>query len=135
MGPESACDRARKVIVEVTLAGFQTADEAIVFGNTVETAVRERTEVKFRQYIGSPDTKMAITKWWQGETSLRMTFMEFTGNDTAGFICDTVKRMINAHNSVHEASVSLSSEAIRGKPQPQFTELQFIKRRTFVGGI
>ena len=135
MSVESAYDRVRKVIVETTVAGFTTADEAVRFGNTVQTAVEEKTPVKFCQFIGSPETAVAITRWWQGETCLKMTFMEFSGNDTAAFICDTVKRMIKAHNFVHRASISLSGEVVRGKPQPQFAEVDHVKLDTLVGGL
>ena len=118
---ESASDRKRKRIVEHTIEGFTNAQSAIVFGNTVERLVTDKIgKQKFRQSIGAPDIKMAITDRWTGPTVLKTNFLELQGDDMANFICHQISKSLKIHNDVHRASLNVVSKVIRGKPQPQY---------------
>lgn len=121
MSVESAYNRRRKRIVEHRITGFESAQQAIIFGNTVESLVQERLgKVKFRQGIGSPDNpSIAITEGWVGPTALKTTFLEFTGDEAAQFICAQMQRALKEHNEAHSASARIANELIRDKPQPQ----------------
>ena len=117
---ESATIRKRKRVVDHTLTGFKSANEAIIFGNTVEMIINDKIgSQKFRQQIGSPDTKLAITNEYNGETVLKTKFLEIKNQNTAKAICEQLKEAVKAHNEVHHASVK-AEEIIRGKPQPQY---------------
>ena len=118
---ESAADRHRKRIVEHTIEGFTNAQTAIIFGNTVEKLVTEKIGAqKYRQYIGSKDTSLAITPEWTEETVLKANFLELKDDDMAQFICDQFSKSMKIHNDVHRAHLKVVNKVIRGKPQPQF---------------
>lgn len=118
---ESAADRRRKRVVEHTISGFDDANEAIIFGNTVEKIVKDNIgKQKFCQFIGAPDTLMAITPEWTGPTVLKTTFLELKGNDTAQYICEKMKLAVKVHNESNRKSAKILKEIIREKPQPQF---------------
>lgn len=121
MSVESAYDRRRKRIVEHRITGFSSAQEAITFGNTVESLVEGKLgKVKFRQGIGAPDNPaIAITEAWTGPTALKTTFLEFTSDEAAQFICAQMQRALKEHNRAHSASARIANELIRDKPQPQ----------------
>lgn len=120
MSVESAYDRRRKCIVEHTLAGFTSATQAIIFGNTVEHIVKDQAGAqKFRQYVAAPDTLIAITVDWQGPTILKTTFLELKDEAIAQYICTAMKKAINAHNLTYRARVRVLKEETRMKPQPQ----------------
>jgi hypothetical protein len=117
---ESSADRRRKRIVEHTIDGFTNAQTAIIFGNTVERLVNEKIGVqKFRQYIGSKDTSLAITDTWVGETVLKTTFLELD-EPKAFFVRDQMGKTLKTHNDVHKAHLRAVKSLTRGKPQPQF---------------
>ena len=121
MSVESAADRHRKRIVEHTISGFGTAESAVTFGNTAERVIKDAIgDQKFRQYIGAQNTGLAITEGWTGPTVLRTTFLELKDDGMAAFICDEMKRVAKVHNEVHKTSISITSETVRGKPQPQY---------------
>lgn len=121
MSVESAYDRLRKCVVTHTLTGFTTAREAAILGNTVEKLVCEKAgNHKFRKYLASPETTIDITEDWIGETALKTVFLAIPGQDIAQFICCQMKEVVEIHNKVHEASVKVATEVIKGKPQPQF---------------
>lgn len=121
MSLETDAERRRKRIVEHILGRFRTAKEAIVFGNTLNSVVREKTKlnIKFDQQIGSPDTSLAITEDYDGETLLKTFFLEIPDQNTAVFICEEMKGVLSAHNQVNGASVEIMNEVVREKPQPQ----------------
>ena len=122
MSIETSSERKRKRIVEHVISGFKTAKEAIVFGNTVNAVIQENTGefIKFRQMIGSPDTNLAITEDYSGDTILKMSFLELSGNEVANFICDTVRIVSDKHKDVHDNQLHIMDESIREKPQPQY---------------
>ena len=121
MGPESALDRRRKRVVEHIVGNFDNAQAAITFGNTVESLVNEKLgKVKFRQYVARPRSPLAITEAYTGKTVLKTTFLELVGDDTAQYICATMKTAVSKHNEVHRASVKIANEVTRTKPQPQY---------------
>lgn len=121
MSVESAADRKRKRIVEHTVAGFTNAPSAVIFGNTVDRIVTDKIgKRKFRQYIGTPDTTLAITSQWNGPTVLKMSFLELPDDGMAAFICDEISRTTKHYNDVHKTSLHIASKVVRGKPQPQY---------------
>ena len=121
MSLETVEERRRKRIVEHIIGNFRTAKEAIVFGNTVDAVIRDKTnlEIKFRQFVGSPDTSLAITEDYTGETVLKTHFLEIPDQNTAMFICEELKGALSAHNQVNGADVKVMNEVVREKPQPQ----------------
>lgn len=120
MSVESVANRRRKRIVEHVISGFTSANQAIIFGNTIERIIIDRIgRQKFRQSIGAPDTLIAITSDWQGPTILKTTFLELEGDEMAQYICKAMKNTINAHNKTYRASVRILKEETRMKPQPQ----------------
>lgn len=119
-GPESAYERLRKRIVECYIDGFDSAKEAIKLGNTIELIASDKIDkFKFRQGIGSPDTFLAITENYNGNTMLKLTFMELYGNESAQTVCGFIKKAVDDYNDVHSANLSLVKEVIRDKPKPQ----------------
>jgi hypothetical protein len=121
MSTESAADRHRKRIVEHTIKGFTNAQAAITFGNTVERVILDKIgDQKYRQYIGAPDTKLAITPEWLGPTVLKNTFLELKDDGMATFIREQTKLVTESYNEAHKASISIVSSVVRGKPQPQY---------------
>jgi hypothetical protein len=132
---ESSADRRRKRIVEHTIDGFINAQTAIIFGNTVERLVNEKIGVqKFRQYIGSKDTSLAITDTWVGEVVLKTTFLEINGEDST-FILNQVSKTLKTHNDLHRANIRIVKALTRDKPQPQFISPQYIPRTSVVNNI
>ena len=121
MSIESAAVRKRKRIVEHIISGFKTAKEAIVFGNTFEAVIQGKLEdfVKFKQWIGSPDTSLAITEAYAGETVLKTCFLDVPNNEAANFICESLKVVAGKHEEVHKTKLVVNNEVIRDKPQPQ----------------
>jgi hypothetical protein len=118
---ESSADRRRKRIVEHTISTFSNADSAIIFGNTVEQIIKDKVgPVKFRQYIGAPDTSLAITREWTSDTVLKVNFLEVKDQEVAAFICDEIKKTVQSYNDVHKSSISITKSVVRGKPQPQY---------------
>ena len=76
MSTETASIRKRKCIVEHIISGFQTAKQAIDFADTIESVVAVRTgRQKFRQFVGSPDTRLAITPQWKSDSDDYMTLV------------------------------------------------------------
>lgn len=121
MSTESASARKKKRIVEHIIGGFQSAKEAMIFGSTVESIVKESIDtVKFKQEIGSPDTKLAITKDWMGETVLRTSFLEVKDHNSATFISDMIKKTVSAHEKINKNALNIINAVVREKPQPQF---------------
>jgi hypothetical protein len=121
MSTESAADRRRKRIVEHTIKGFTNAQAAITFGNTVERVILDKIgDQKYRQYIGSPDTKLAITPKWLGKTVLKNTFLDLEDDVMASYVCYQMKQVQESYNEVHKTSISIVSSVVRGKPQPQY---------------
>lgn len=123
MSLESASARKNKRIVEYVIGGFQTAKDAITFGNTTESVIQSRMLKffpKFKQSIGSPDTKLAITEDWEEATVLKLTFLEIPNQNSAISICDAVRTIVATHEKVHKTSLAVLKEEIREKPQPQF---------------
>lgn len=121
MSVESAVDRRRKRIVEHVIDGFNDAQEAIRFGNTMEKVVEELPiTFKFRQGIGSRETNLHITEGWTGKTALKTSFLEILGDEAAKAVANKVQLVVDTHNTVHHANVKILSEVIREKPQPQF---------------
>ena len=122
MSLESAYVRKEKRIVEHIIGGFKSAKDAIIFGNTVEAVIQENVKefIKFRQQIGSPDTKLVITKDWEGETVLKTAFLDIPNQNTAVFVCDVVKKATLKHKEVHDCTLNIINEIVRDKPQPQF---------------
>jgi len=121
MSVESSADRLRKRIVELSVSGFGDAESAIRFGNTVEKILSENLQTfKFRQYIGSPETVIAITEHYSGNTVLKMCFLEVPGNDASLHIVQITERAIAHHNDIHGTGCMLLDQVIRGKPQPQY---------------
>ena len=116
---ESNAERKRKLIVEHIIKGFDTADEAIVFGNTLESLVNEKVKTKYRQQIGSENTKLAITPMYNGKTVLKTCFLEVMGTAHSNFICDKINSAINAHKDVHHKDLEVLLQIVREKPQPQ----------------
>ena len=121
MSPESSADRLRKRVVELCVSGFHDANSAIRFGNTVESLVAEKISTfKYRQYIGSAETSIAITDQYTGDTVLKMNFLEVPGNEASLFIVSKTEEVIANHNDAHDENCALIDQVIRGKPQPQF---------------
>lgn len=123
MSTESASIRKDKRIVEHVITGFPTAKEALTFGNTVNEAVKLEIPkfIKFKQFIGSPDTKLAITKDWSERTVLKTSFLEIPDQNTSVFICDIIKKILSSYKEVHPTSaLNIVNEIVREKPQPQF---------------
>lgn len=119
-GPESAYERLRKRIVECYIDGFSSAKDAIKLGNTIELIASDKIDkFKFRQGIGSPDTFLAITENYNGNTMLKLTFMELYGNESAQTVCGFIRKAVDDYNDVHSANLSLVKEVIRDKPKPQ----------------
>lgn len=121
MSLESASARRNKRIVEHIIGGFKSANEAIVFGNTVESVIQGKVKgfVKFRQHIGAPNTTIAITEDWKGDTVLKTMFLEISDQNTAAFIVDSVKTIISKHEEIHKCVLNIINEVVREKPQPQ----------------
>lgn len=131
---ESAYQRRRKVIVEHIIAGFDNAHEAVVFGNTIEYSVTEKTgQLKFRSYLGSPDSIIAITGEYLGKTTLKTEFLDV--GDQAPFINERIKSLVDAHNTHNRADVKIQKQITRGKPQPQSISIEEVARSTFLGSI
>ncbi|MBL4709753.1 MAG: hypothetical protein JKY48_15070 [Flavobacteriales bacterium] len=121
MSVETQTERLRKRIVEHIISGFKTAEQAIIFGNTVHKLVEDRAgNTKFNQYIGAPNTSMAITELWQDDTYLKTTFLELQGQATAMFICKKMREAIKNYKAVHGIVLEIKDESIKEKPQPQF---------------
>ena len=121
---ESATERHRKRIVEHTVDGFSNAQSAIIFGNTIEQIIKDKIgEQKFRQFIAAPDTSLAITPDWVGDTVLKTTFLELADDAMAEFICHQVEKTLKTYNEVHKSSLK-AAKTVRGKPQPQFIKAQ-----------
>ena len=121
MSVETASERKRKRIVEHAISGFRNAKEAITFGNTVNSVIQGRVKefIKFKQQIGSPDTTLAITESYTGETILKTIFLDVPDQNTAVFICDTLKVVADKHKDVHDNALHVMDEIVREKPQPQ----------------
>jgi len=118
---ETATERRRKRIVEHTVEGFTNASAAIMFGNTIESIIKDKIgKQKFYQYIGAPDTMLAITPEWIGPTILKTKFTALADDAMAEFICDQLNRIVKIHNDAHRASIKVTGKLIRGKPQPQY---------------
>lgn len=121
MSLETVSERRRKRIVEHIVGPFDNAYEAIRFGNTVESLVNQRFgEVKFRQQIGSPDTRLAITEDYIGPTMLKTMFLELADQDMALYVSKTMEVARQNHNEHNNGRVEQIDEVIREKPQPQF---------------
>ena len=120
MSTETASIRKRKCIVEHIISGFNSARQAIDFADMIESVVAVRTgRQKFRQFIGSPDTKLAITPHWDGQTVLKTIFLELDGQNLANAIGEVVKKSITNFNMIHEANLQIDRYIVREKPQPQ----------------
>lgn len=119
---ESAEARKHKRIVEHWISGFDNAKEAIAFGKTVNILVDAQADgIKFNQFIGTEETILAITDDWTGSTVLKTSFLDILDQNTAQFICKTIKDVIGLHENIHKDSVlKVMKEIIRDKPQPQF---------------
>ena len=121
---ETSTERHRKRIVEHRVEGFTNAQSAIIFGNTIERIIKDKIGAqKFRQYIGSPDTKLAITPEWKQDTVLKTTFLELNDDAMAEFICHQFNKTLQTHNEVHKASLK-ATNVVRGKPQPQYVSMR-----------
>lgn len=120
---ESTFDRRRKRIVEHIISGFATAAEAVRFGNTMEALVNDGIGyTKFRLQIGSPDTKLAITKDWKGATVLKTIFLNIEDQNKAQAILEAIKTLLHNYNKLGDfdrSTIKIESAFIRGKPQPQ----------------
>lgn len=122
MSLETVSERRRKRVVEHVIAGFNSANQAIVFGNTVEELVNQQAGAqKFRQWIAKPGSDIAITEDWHGPTTLKTTFLELD-QDIALLICEQMKRAASIHSDVH-GKINIEQEIVREKPQPQFVTL------------
>ncbi len=120
MSTESTEARRYKRIVEHIIGGFNTANEAVTFANTVEQLVSEKVgAVKFRQSIGAPNTPLAITREWTGPTVLKTIFLELKDQDVAAYVCDIIKKTVASHEEVHKTLLQIHNEVVREKPQPQ----------------
>jgi hypothetical protein len=125
MSVESAYDRLRKRIVEHVIGDFRSAFDAVAFGNRIHRLVERKTgPVKFRQSIGSPDTKVAITPAYDGPTVLKTCFLELD-HDKALYIIEVIGAELrgNPHLRAYKGET-------RGKPQPQKAEPLLIPRST-----
>lgn len=121
MSVEATTDRRRKRIVEHTISGFNSGENAIIFGNTMEQVVADKLgNQKFRQYIARPKSILAITPEWVGPTILKTTFLELKDDAMAQFICAQAKETLKIYNDVHKAKLKITKEVVRGKPQPQY---------------
>lgn len=121
MSVESVADRRRKRIVELILMYFDSAADAIRFGNTMHTLVEDRLgmPVKYRANVGAGDTSLAITQDYVGPVALKAIFLELPGDQAAQAICQTARHVLDTHNEVHNAQVVVADQVIREKPQPQ----------------
>jgi len=117
---ESAYDRRRKRIVEHVIDGFESAEDAIKFGNTLHQVVEDNVgKVKYRQYIGTDEADIAITEFWRGSTVLKTTFLELD-QEKANAVCKYAGEMINFRNGITGVKdARVIKEIIREKPQPQ----------------
>lgn len=121
MSLETVAERRRKRIVEHSIGLFRNAPDAILFGNTVEKVVQQKIgKIKFRQYVGAPDTTLAITPDYQGETVLKTIFLEIPNNDAALHICQLMELSRQFFNTDHGTEIRIINEIVREKPQPQF---------------
>ena len=130
MGVESAADRVRKRIVEHIIGEFASAFDAISFGNQVKMLAERRVgRVKFRQSIGSPDSKIAITEAYNGPTVLKTCFLELD-QDKALYIIGLIQEHLKTGPNLR-----IYKGATRGKPQPQRVETRLIPRSTNLNQI
>ena len=122
MSIESMTARKRKRIVECVISGFDSGYDAIKFGNTVDELVEEVAgKQKFRQQIGSKETKLAITETWVGDTVLKMTFLELADNDLANAVGRQIEKTISLYKGIHpKCNLMVDEQIIMEKPQPQF---------------
>jgi len=121
MSVESAADRRRKRIVEHVIMYFDSGADAVRFGNTASFLVNEHLgfPVKYRHNIGAGDTKLAITKDYEGPVALQTIFLELPGDEAAQAVCTVIQKLLDSHNKAHNVQVRLANEVIREKPQPQ----------------
>lgn len=133
MSIESASERRRKHIVEHYISGFNTAEQAVIFGNTLEMAVAEKDKkYKFKQYVGAGI--VAVTPEYTGETTLKTEFLEvYLG--LAQFIIEHTERMVTAHNEIHGADLKSTRVLIREKPQAQSVDADHLKADISMGRI
>ena len=118
---ESAADRRRQRMVRHTVEGFDSADNALIFGNTIEKIINDKIgKHKFRRWIDSPETTIAITKNWNGLTTLHTSFMGLIGDEAAQFVCEQMSKTVQIHNNVHRAAIKITDHLVRVKPQPQY---------------
>jgi len=121
MSLESASARREKRMVEQMIGGFRNAREAIVFGNTIESVVQDKVKelIKFRQHIAAPDSIIAVTNDWDGETILRVTFADISNQNTAMFILEMINKAKVTHEEINKCALNIINEVVRDKPQPQ----------------
>jgi len=130
MSVESAYDRLRKRIVEHVLGDFRCATDAIAFGNGLVREVEQKLgPVKFKQSIGSPDSRLAITAAYDGPTVLKTCFLE-VDHDKSLYIMDVMSRKLGESEGLR-----LYKGETRGKPQPQRLEPRLIPRSTNLNHI
>ena len=122
MSSESMTARKRKRIIEIVVSGFSSATDAIRFGNTVDKLVEEMAgKQKFRQEIGTPESMLAITEKWTGDTVLRMRFLELRNNNLAVAVCDQAMKTVVLHKRDHpKDNIRVEKQLVLEKPQPQF---------------
>ncbi len=128
--------RRKKRIVEYLISGFQSAKEAIIFGNTIESMVAEKIgKQKYQQSIASPNTQLAITKDWNDETVLKSVFLELKSQHISMFVTETVRRAIKNHNEIYKVNIKLEQEIVREKPQCQFVSVEYIPKTSKINNI
>ena len=129
--------RRRTRIVEHIIFGFKTANEAIVFANTVESLINEKVgkEIKFNQFIGSTDTELAITPDWMDDTVLKTRFLDVEDQNTATFICEQMVDIASSHEQVHKTILDIRSTVVREKPQEQTISAMVIPKTSSVKNI
>lgn len=121
---ESNADRKRKHITEHVISGFNNANEAIIFGNTIEhIIVNKLKNSKFRQSIGSIETKLAITEDYQGPTVLKVNFLEID-REAISFIQNKIAELVGLSNR----DLLIEQTSAREKPQPQIINLNYAER-------
>jgi hypothetical protein len=117
---ETSEARQYKRITDHVISGFNCAHDAIIFGNTAEKIIKEKIgQVKFKLSIGTQKTVLAITSEFNGETVLKMVFLEIKSQNDAQFIVDKVKKLTQLNIETYHTKLLIEQQLIRGKPQPQ----------------
>ena len=130
---ETEAVRARKRIVEAEIQGFKSGREAVRIGNTIDMMLREALpDYKLEQAIGSRETKCAITLDWIGDTVLKIDFLDIKSHNAAEYVVQQINYVVERYARDTGQDIRVKRLEVRGKPQPQFINVDYLPKTSVV---